>query len=116
ISQIKQSLPAECILLMDHSARDVLDTNTELYSGSMLGCAADGFAVDTLERNEGITVDKKTDFVSVFSFFASFKKSIGDKKAVYTVDMSEYSSAYLRKMQKAGYTDFIIYSPEGIYN
>ncbi len=114
VKAIKESLPEDCLLLVGHSANDVLETNNNLYFGSMLSSAADGFAVDTLQRNESVIIDKKTDYVSIFSMFSSIKNNIGEKRAVYTVDISEYSASYLRKMQKAGYTDFIIYSPEGI--
>ncbi len=115
VEDIKESLPEECILLLGHTAEDTLEANTALYSGSMLKCAADGFAVDTLKRDEGIILDKKTDYASVFSLFSAVKNNLGEKRAVYTVDISEYSASYLRKMKKAGYTDFIIYSPEGVY-
>ncbi len=114
VQQIKKQLPEDCLLLLSHSANDILETNNSLYFGSMLPSVADGFAINTLERPEGITVDKKTDYVSVLSFLATLKNSVGEKRAVYTVDSSEYSASFIRKMQKAGYTDFIIYSPEGI--
>lgn len=116
VKGIRDILPEECILLLGHTAKDTLEANTALYSGSMLKSAADGFAVDTLKRDEGILLDKSTDYASVLSLFSAVKTSLGEKKAVYTVDISEYSASYLRKMKKAGYTDFIIYSPEGIYN
>ncbi len=115
VNDIKKALPEDCILLMGHTAKDVLETNNTLYSGSMLKSAADGFAVDTLQRPETVMIDKKTDYSSVFSLFSALKNNIGEKKAVYTVDFSEYSASFVRKMQKAGYTDFIIYSSEGIY-
>ncbi len=115
VEEIKALLPEDCLLLLGHSANDILEQNNTLYFGSMLTCAADGFAADTLIRPESITVDKKTDFASVFSLFANLKNTVGEKKTVYTVDISEYSASLTRKMQKAGYTDFIIYSPEGTY-
>lgn len=115
VEEIKALLPEDSLLLLGHSANDILEQNNTLYFGSMLTCAADGFAADTLKRPEGVTVDKKTDFSSVFSLFANLKNTVGEKKTVYTVDISEYSASLTRKMQKAGYTDFIIYSPEGIY-
>ncbi len=116
IGEINKSVPEDCVLLLSHTAKDVLKTNNDLYYGDMLSSAVDGFAVNTLERDESIMVDKKTDFVSVFSMFSSIKNKTGKKRAVYTVDISEYSAAYLRKMKNAGYTDFIIYSDDGIYN
>lgn len=116
VENVKKALPEGCILLLGHSARDVLKANNELYSGSMLSCDADGFAVDTAERDESVIVDKKTDFVSVLSMLSAVKNKIGEKRAVYEIDFSEYSSAYIRKMKKAGYGDFIISSPDGIYN
>lgn len=114
VEDIREALPDSCLLLLGHSANDILETNRELYYGSMLKSVADGFSVNTLIRPEGVIIDKKTDYASVFSMFSSLKNSIGEKKAVYTVDSSEYSASLLRKMQKAGYTDFIIYSPEGV--
>lgn len=116
VQSVKKMLPEGCILLLGHGAEDILQTNNTLYSGSMLSCAADGFAVDTLKRDEGIIIDKKTDYASIFSFFSSVKSSLGEKRAVYSVDISEYSASYIRKMKKAGFTDLIIYSPDGIYN
>ncbi len=115
VEKVRESLPDSCLLLLGHSANDILETNRELYYGSMLKSAADGFSVNTAERPENITVDKKTDFASVLSLFSSLKNNTGEKRTVYGIDISEYSASLLRKMQKAGYTDFIIYSPEGIY-
>ncbi len=115
VKDIDKLLPDDCILLVGHGASDILETNNTLYGGSMLTCDADGFAADTLARPEGITVDKKTDFASAFSLFSSVKNTVGEKKSVYIIDISEYSAALLRKMRKAGYTDYIIYSPEGAY-
>lgn len=115
VEEVKRNLPEGCILLMGHGAEDIIETNRELYFGSMLSCAADGFAVDTLKRKDGIIADKETDFVSILSFFSSLKEKTGEKRTVYTVDISEYSAALIRKMQKSGYTDFIIYSHDGIY-
>ncbi|MBQ3136660.1 MAG: hypothetical protein IJB74_04170 [Clostridia bacterium] len=115
MDDVKKALPENCILLMGHSAKDVLEPNSELYAGSVLTCAADGFAVDTLQRPENVIIDKKTDYASVFSLFSTLKNNIGEKKAVFTVDISEYSASFVRKMQRAGYTDFIIYSSEGVY-
>ena len=68
-----------------------------------------------MKRPEGITVDKKTDFASVFSLFSSLKNTTGEKKTVYSIDVSEYSTSLLRKMKKAGYEDFIVYSSDGTY-
>lgn len=116
IAEVKKSLPEDCLLLLGHTAADTLETNSTLYYGSLLTSAADGFAVDTLKRDEGIVVDKKTDYASLFSMLSAVKNKLGDKRAVYTVDISEYSASLMRKMQKAGFTDFIIYSPEGSYS
>lgn len=116
VENVKKSLPEGCLLLFSHTAEDVITVDNALYFGSMLSCAADGFAVDTLERDEGIIIDKKTDYASIFSLFSSVKNALGEKRAVYSVDISEYSASYIRKMKKAGYTDYIIYSPDGIYN
>ncbi len=115
LGQAKKLVGDDRILLLGHSANDVLETNSELYFGSMLKSDTDGFSVNTAERPENITVDKKTDYASLFSLFSSLKNNSGEKRTVYTVDKNEYSASLLRKMQKAGYSDFIIYSPEGIY-
>ena len=115
VSDIKSALPKNCFLLVSHSADDITEGNKDIYFGNMLFSSADGFTVDTLRRDEKYIIDKKTDFVTIFSLFSSVKEEIGEKKAVYTVDMSEYSGAYLRKMQKAGYKDFILYSADGEY-
>ncbi len=115
IGQVKSLLGEDCILLMGHSANDILETNNELYFGSMLSADTDGFAVNTAERPENIVIDRKTDYASLFSLFSSLKNTAGEKRTVYTLDENEYSASLLRKMQKAGYTDFIIYSPEGTY-
>ncbi len=116
VSEVKNSLPENCLLLLGHSARDVLEDNSTLYFGSMLSSAVDGFAVNTLQRSESVIIDKKTDYFSIFSMFSAVKSNLKDKRAVYTVDISEYSASYLRRMKKAGYTDYIIYSTDGNYN
>lgn len=115
VSDIKASLPADCLLLLSHSAEDILTVNKSLYYGEMLKSSADGFTVNTLERDEKYIIDKKTDFVSIFSLFSSVKESAGEKRTVYVIDMSEYSGAYLRKMQKAGYDSFILFNENGEY-
>lgn len=115
IGQAEKLTGEEHILLLGHSANDILEVNNELYFGSMLSCAADGFSVNTAERPESITVDKKTDYSSFLSLFSSLKNASGEKRTVFTVDEAEYSASLIRRMQKAGYTDFIIYSPEGAY-
>lgn len=115
VSDIKSRLPEGCFLLVSHSAADITEGNKDIYFGDMLFPLADGFAIGTLERDKKYIIDKKTDFVTIFSLFSSLKNEIGEKETVYTIDMSEYSAAYLRKMQKAGYTDFILYSADGEY-
>ncbi len=115
IEQADKLIGEDRILLLDHSAKDILETNNELYFGSMLSCTADGFAADTAERPESIIIDRKTDYASLFSLFSSLKNTLGEKRTVYTLDKDEYSASLIRKMQRAGYTDFIIYSPEGTY-
>lgn len=115
ISDIKASLPSDCFLLISHTAKDMSEVNKELYYGEMLTSDTDGFSVNTLVRDEKYIIDKKTDFVSIFSLFSSVKDSAGEKKAVYQIDMSEYSGSYLRKMQKAGYDSFILFSENGEY-
>lgn len=115
VSQVKALTGEEHILLLGHSANDISEANNELYFGSMLTCAADGFSVDTAERPENIVIDKKTDFASIFSLFSDLRSTVGEKRTVYSLNEAEYSASLLRKMQRAGYTDFIIYSPEGTY-
>ncbi len=115
VSDIKAILPKDSFLLLSQTATDILEGNEDIYFGDMLFSSADGFNVDTLGRDEKYTIDRKTDFVSIFSLFSAIKESAGEKKAVYTVHMSEYSAAYLRKMKKAGYENFILYSADGEY-
>lgn len=115
VSDIKSLLPDGRFLLVSLSVKDVTEGNEDIYFGDMLSCSADGFTVDTLDRDEKYIIDKKTDFATIFSLFENIKVNTGEKTPVYTVDMSEYTSKYLRKMQKSGYENFILYSADGEY-
>ncbi len=115
LNRVKSRLGEGSFILVSHSVTDVLEGNKNIYFGDMLSSAADGFTVDTLTRDEKYIIDRKTDFVTIFSLFSEIKEKAGEKETVYTIDMSEYSSSYLRKMQKAGYRNFILFSADGEY-
>ena len=115
VSEIKALLPESCFLLVSQTSKDIIEENKSLYYGNLLGSDTDGFAIDTLNRDEQYIHDKKTGFVSMLSLFTLLKDRAEGKKAVYTVDMSEYSGSYIRKMQKAGFDSFILFERNGEY-
>lgn len=115
ISAIKKSLPENAILLFSQSASDAVSGNNDIYYGSMADVSVFGVAIDTAERPISISVDKKTDYVSILSMYASVSGQYPDKKVVPIIDMSEYSYSYIRSMKKSGYESFILYDEQGEY-
>ena len=71
LTQIKNALPEETLVIFSMSANDAVDGNTVKYSGSMTDIGTFGLAVDTRERPLGVAVDKKTDFISILSMYSA---------------------------------------------
>lgn len=115
ISQIKNSLPENAIVLFSQSASDAVSGNDGIYFGSMADMYVFGVAVNTKERPISISVDKKTDFVSILSMYSSVSAQYPDKKVIAVIDMSEYSYSYIRSMKKSGFTNYILYNEQGQY-
>lgn len=115
ISQIKNSLPENAIVLFSQSASDAVSGNDGIYFGSMADMNVFGVAVNTKERPISISVDKKTDFVSILSMYSSVSAQYPDKKVIAVIDMSEYSYSYIRSMKKSGFTNYILYNEQGQY-
>lgn len=115
LSSIKSSLPENAILLFSQSANDAVNGNDSIYYGAMSDIDTYGVAVDTTDRPISISVDKKTDFVSVLSMYSSISMQYQNKKIVPIIDMTEYSYSYIRSMKKSGFESFILYNEQGEY-
>lgn len=115
ISQIKNALPENSLLIFSQSANDAVGGNESIYFGSMADIPVYAVAVDTRERPLSIAVDKKTDYVSILSMYSAVETQYQGKKLIPVIDMQEYSYSYIRKMKKAGIDSFILFDEAGEY-
>ena len=111
MNQVKSKLPKDCFVLVGMGAKE----GDSQKSVQMKIGVADGFAVNTLDRDEKYILDKKTDFTSVLSLYTTIQNNAQKKAFVPIIDMQEYSGSYLRHMKKAGFENFILYNENGEY-
>ncbi len=115
LSKIKSSLPEDALVIVSQSATDASQGNENIYYGTLSTAAYYGVAVDTSERPLGVAVDKKADYVSVLSMYTAVAGRFSGKTVIPIIDMSEYSSSYLRAIKKIGFESFILYNENGEY-
>ena len=115
LSKITASLPEDALVIISQTATDASQGNESIYYGTLSGGKYYGVAVDTSERPLGVAVDKKTDYVSVLSLYTAVAGRFQGKTVIPVIDMSEYSSSYLRAIKRIGFESFILYNENGEY-
>ncbi len=115
LKKARKAVPTDAFILLGLSATDAAEGNQNIFHGSMTDTSADGIAPVLSQRKPEYTIDKKTDFASVFSLYAQISEGNKDKAFVPLIDEAEYSKKLLSSMSKAGYNSFIIYSEKGEY-
>lgn len=115
MGEIKSTLPENAIVVFSQSANAAVNDSSDKYYGSMSDIDVYAVAIDTTDRPISISVDKKTDFVSVLSMYSTISAKYPDKTVVPIIDMDEYSYSYIRAMKKSGYESFILYNELGEY-
>ncbi len=115
IKKARKALPADAFILLGLSATDAAEGNQDIFHGPITNTSADGIAALLSERKPEYTIDKKTDFASVFSLYAQISSGNKEKAFIPIIDEAEYSRSFISAMNKAGYNNFIIYSEKGEY-
>lgn len=115
ISSVKEILSEDDdFLIITKNADDALTGNKKLYSGSINSAAFDAVAAYTLNRPEETVLDKKTDFIAMFSMFNDISAAHKEKRFIPVIDFSEYSRKYMRAVKK-NCDSFILFDISGKY-
>lgn len=115
ISSVKKILSEDDdFLVITKNADDALSGNKKLYSGSINSAAFDAVAAYTLSRPEETVLDKKTDFIAMFSMFNDISAAHKEKHFIPVIDFSEYSRKYMRAVKK-NCDSFILFDISGKY-
>lgn len=115
ISSVKEILSEDDdFLVITKNADDALSGNKKLYSGSINSAAFDAVAAYTLNRPEETVLDKKTDFIAMFSMFNDISAAHKEKHFIPVIDFSEYSRKYMRAVKK-NCDSFILFDISGKY-
>ncbi len=115
LSQVKNAVGDKALVILSQSASDAMAGNENIYFGTMSDAAYYGVAVDTAEKPLSISVDKKTDYVSVLAMYATISQRFAGKTLIPIIDTEEYSRSYLRAIKKSGVESYILYSENGEY-
>lgn len=115
IKEVKAIVPEDGFLIVSQSATDALKGNKQIYFGSISTASFDALATYTINRPDGIFLDKKTDFSSMLGLFSSISEVFKNKTFVPVIDYSEYSGKYLRTVRKNNYKSYIIFDENGEY-
>ena len=115
LSQVKNAVGDKSLVILSQSASDAMAGNESIYFGTMSDAACYGVAVDTAKRPLSISVDKKTDYVSVLAMYATISQRFADKTLIPVIDTQEYSRSYLRAIKKSGIESYILFNENGEY-
>lgn len=115
LSQVKNAVGDKALVILSQSASDAMAGNESIYFGTMSDAAYYGVAVDTAEKPLSISVDKKTDYVSVLAMYATISQRFADKTLIPIINTEEYSRSYLRAIKKSGIESYILFSKNGEY-
>ena len=74
-----------------------------------------GIAADTADKPFSVSVDKKTNYISVLSMYSTISARFGTKVLIPIIDTQEYSRSYLKAMKKSGFESYIIFNENGEY-
>jgi len=114
IASVKKILDEDDFLIVTKSATDAVEGNDEIYAGSISKASFDAVAAYTIERPEGIILDKKTDYADMLVLFSSIEKNHEGKAFVPVIDFEEYSRRYMRTVKK-NCESFILFDVSGKY-
>ena len=115
LSQVKNAVGDKGLVILSQSAEDAMAGNENIYYGTMSDVSYYGIAVDSAERPLSISVDKKTDYVSVLAMYATISQRFSGKVLIPIIDTEEYSRSYLRAMKKSGVESYILFNENGEY-
>lgn len=115
LSQVKKAVGEKALVILSQSAVDATDGNENVYFGTMSDAQYYGIAVDTAEKPFSVSVDKKTDYISVLSMYSSIAGRFSGKVLIPIIDTEEYSRSYLRAMKKSGFESYILFDENGEY-
>ena len=103
------------LVILSQSASDAMSGNENIYFGTMSDAAYYGIAVDTADRPLSISVDKKTDYVSVLTMYSNISQRFSGKTLIPIIETEEYSRSYLRAIKKSGVGSYILFNENGEY-
>jgi hypothetical protein len=115
LSQVKNAVGKNGVVILSQSASDALSGNENVYFGTMSDAAFFGLAVDSADRPLSVSVDKKTDYVSVLAMYANISQRFSGKTLIPIINTDEYSRSYLRAIKKSGVTSYILFDENGEY-
>ena len=115
LSLVKKAVGKNALVILSQSAADALSGNESVYFGTMSDADFYGIAADTAEKPFSVSVDKKTDYVSVLSMYSSISGRFGGKVLIPVIDTEEYSRSYIKAMKKSGFESYIIFNENGEY-
>jgi hypothetical protein len=115
LSQVKKAVGEKALVILSQSATDASDGNDSVYFGTMSDAAYYALAVDTAEKPFSVSVDKKTDYISVLSMYNSISGRFTGKAIIPVIHMEEYSRSYLKAMKKSGFESYILFNENGEY-
>lgn len=115
LSLVKKAVGENALVILSQSAVDASAGNESVYFGTMSDAAFYGIAVDTAEKPFSVSVDKKTDYISVLSMYSSISGRFGGKVLIPIIDSEEYSRSYLKAMRKSGFESYILFDENGEY-
>ena len=115
LSQVKKAVGENSLVILSQTATDASDGNESVYFGTMSDVAYYALAVDTAEKPSDVSVDKKTDYISVLSMYNSISGRFAGKIIIPVINFEEYSRSYLRAMKKNGFESYILYDENGEY-
>ncbi len=115
LSQVKNAAGENALVIVSQSAEDAAAGNENIYYGTMSDAAYYAVAVDTAVKPLGVSVDKKTDYISVLSMYNTISQRFAGKSVIPIIDVQEYSRSYLRAMKKNGFESYILFSENGEY-
>lgn len=115
LSQVRKAVGENGLVILSQSAVDASEGNDSAYFGTMRDEAYYGIAVDTSDRPLGVSVDKKTDYISMLSMYSAISGRFGGKTLIPIIDWEEYSRSYLRSIRKSGIESYILFNENGEY-
>ena len=115
LSQVKKAVGEKALVILSQTAVDAANGNERIYFGTMSDAAFYGIAVDTAEKPFSVSVDKKTDYISVLSMYSSIAGRFSGKVLIPIINTEEYSRSYLRAMKKSGFESYILFDENGEY-